>query len=118
MRTLIVAVALTAAAALPAAARADVGVSIGIHQPGFSGQIHFGDVGGYGYGGYYGGYGVRPIVVSDPASTDEMVLQIDQILLGRGLLKVRDNIVFMAGQPIGRPGSTNFVKLHRMGEIW
>jgi pyruvate kinase len=63
-------------------------------------------------------YGVRPIVVSDPASTDEMVLQIDQILLGRGLVKVRDTIVFMAGQPIGRPGSTNFVKLHRMGEIW
>jgi pyruvate kinase len=63
-------------------------------------------------------YGVRPIVVGDPASTDEMVLQIDQILLGRGLLKIRDNIVFMAGQPIGRPGSTNFVKLHRMGEIW
>jgi pyruvate kinase len=63
-------------------------------------------------------YGVRPIVVSDPASTDEMVLQIDQILLGRGLVKLRDSIVFMAGQPIGRPGSTNFVKLHRMGEIW
>ena len=37
---------------------------------------------------------------------------------GKGLVKVRDKIVFMAGQPIGRPGTTNFVKLHRMGETW
>jgi pyruvate kinase len=63
-------------------------------------------------------YGVRPIVVPDPVSTDGMVLQIDQMLLGRGLVRARDTIVFMAGQPIGRPGSTNFVKLHRMGETW
>ena len=63
-------------------------------------------------------YGVRAIVVPDPVSTDAMVLLIDQILLGKGLVKLRDNVVFMAGQPIGRPGTTNFVKLHRMGDIW
>ena len=63
-------------------------------------------------------YGVRPIVVADPLSTDAMVLQLDETLLGRGLVKLRDNIVFMAGQPIGRPGTTNFVKLHRMGDRW
>ncbi|HYP06058.1 MAG TPA: pyruvate kinase [Bryobacteraceae bacterium] len=63
-------------------------------------------------------YGVRSIVVSDPHSTDAMVLLLDETLLGKGLVKVRDNIVFMAGQPIGRPGSTNFVKLHRMGDTW
>ena len=60
-------------------------------------------------------YGVRAIVVPDPVSTDAMVLLIDQTLLGEGLVKLRDNVVFMAGQPIGRPGTTNFVKLHRMG---
>ena len=43
---------------------------------------------------------------------------IDQTLLGKGLVKLRDNVVFMAGQPIGRSGTTNFVKLHRMGDIW
>jgi pyruvate kinase len=63
-------------------------------------------------------YGVRSMVVPDPVSTDAMVLMIDQTLLGKGLVKLRDNVVFMAGQPIGRPGTTNFVKLHRMGEIW
>jgi pyruvate kinase len=63
-------------------------------------------------------YAVRSIVVPDPVSTDEMVRLIDQTLLGKDLVKLRDNVVFMAGQPIGRPGSTNFVKLHRMGDIW
>ena len=58
------------------------------------------------------------MVVPDPVSTDAMVLLIDQTLLGKGLVKLRDNVVFMAGQPIGRPGTTNFVKLHRMGETW
>ena len=63
-------------------------------------------------------YGINALVVPDPLDTDEMVKQLDHILLGKGLLKPRDNVVFMAGQPIGRAGTTNFVKLHRMGELW
>ena len=59
-----------------------------------------------------------PLWSSDPVSTDAMVLLLDETLLGKGLVKERDNIVFMAGQPIGRPGTTNFVKLHRMGDTW
>jgi pyruvate kinase len=47
-----------------------------------------------------------------------MVKVIDHILLGKQLVRPRDNVVFMAGQPIGYPGTTNFVKLHRMGELW
>jgi pyruvate kinase len=63
-------------------------------------------------------YGINPILVPNPADTDEMVKVIDQTLLGRNLVKPRDNVVFVAGQPIGYPGTTNFVKLHRMGELW
>jgi pyruvate kinase len=63
-------------------------------------------------------YGVEPILAPDPANADEMVIQLDQILLGQGLVKPRDSVVFVAGQPIGRAGTTNFVKLHRMGELW
>jgi pyruvate kinase len=63
-------------------------------------------------------YGVFPILVPDPVDTDEMVKLLDRTLLGKGLLKPRDNVVFVAGQPIGRAGTTNFVKLHRMGELW
>jgi pyruvate kinase len=63
-------------------------------------------------------YGIVPMLVPNPADTDEMVKVIDHILLGQSLVKPRDNVVFMAGQPIGHPGTTNFVKLHRMGELW
>ena len=63
-------------------------------------------------------YGVDPVLVPNPVDTDEMVKVIDQTLLGRKLVRPRDNVVFVAGQPIGHPGTTNFVKLHRMGEIW
>ena len=63
-------------------------------------------------------YGVFPLLVPNPTDTDEMVKVIDHTLLGRKLVKPRDNVVFVAGQPIGHPGTTNFVKLHRMGEVW
>jgi pyruvate kinase len=56
--------------------------------------------------------------VPNPENTDEMVKVIDHTLLGQELVKPHDNVVFIAGQPIGHPGSTNFVKLHRMGELW
>jgi pyruvate kinase len=63
-------------------------------------------------------YGVRPVLSPDPTTTDEMVGVMDRMLLERGLVKDRDSVVFIAGQPIGRPGTTNFVKLHRIGELW
>jgi pyruvate kinase len=63
-------------------------------------------------------YGINPMLAPHPADTDEMVKMIDHILLGRKLVRPRDNVVFMAGQPIGQSGSTNFIKLHRMGELW
>jgi pyruvate kinase len=49
-------------------------------------------------------------------STDEMMAQMDRVLLERGFVKPRDSVVFVAGQPIGRPGTTNMMKLHRVGE--
>jgi pyruvate kinase len=63
-------------------------------------------------------YGVRPILSPDPVDTDQMVKLLDNLLLGQKLVNEHDTVVFMAGQPIGRPGTTNFVKLHRMGELW
>jgi pyruvate kinase len=63
-------------------------------------------------------YGIRAILSPDPVDTDQMVKLLDNLLLGQKLVNERDTVVFMAGQPIGRPGTTNFVKLHRMGELW
>jgi pyruvate kinase len=62
-------------------------------------------------------YGVNPVLAPNVLSTDEMLAQMDKTLLDRKALKLRDNVVFVAGQPIGRAGSTNLIKLHRIGEV-
>jgi pyruvate kinase len=62
-------------------------------------------------------YGVFPILAPDVASTDEMLTLSDALLCDRGLVKAGDSVVFVAGQPIGRPGTTNLMKLHRIGEL-
>jgi pyruvate kinase len=61
-------------------------------------------------------YGVLPIVVPNAGSTDGMLVQLDQELQKRGLIKPHDQVVFVSGQPIGEPGSTNMLKLHRAAE--
>jgi pyruvate kinase len=60
-------------------------------------------------------YGVIPVLAPETLSTDEMLGQLDTLLVERGFLKPGDKIVFVAGQPVGRAGSTNLMKLHRVG---
>jgi len=62
-------------------------------------------------------YGVFPVLAPEVASTDEMMAQVDRLLLGSGYLRGGDLVVFVAGQPIGRPGTTNLMKLHQIGEL-
>jgi pyruvate kinase len=61
-------------------------------------------------------YGVAALLAPDVTSTDEMLAQMDQVLLGEGHLKRQDLVVFVAGQPVGRAGTTNLMKVHRLGE--
>jgi pyruvate kinase len=61
-------------------------------------------------------YGVIPMLAPDVSNTDEMMAQMDRILVERGILKKGELVVFVAGQPVGRPGSTNLMKLHRLGD--
>ena len=61
-------------------------------------------------------YGVMPILAPEVTSTDGMLEQIDTFLVQKGLLNAGDKVVFVAGQPIGRAGSTNLMKLHRVAE--
>jgi pyruvate kinase len=60
-------------------------------------------------------YGVVPMLAPDVSNTDEMMAQMDRILVEKGILKKGELVVFVAGQPVGRPGSTNLMKLHRLG---
>ena len=60
-------------------------------------------------------YAVEPVLAADVASTDEMLAQIDRVLTECSYLRPGDTVVFVAGQPVGRPGTTNLMKLHRIG---
>jgi pyruvate kinase len=60
-------------------------------------------------------YAVTPLLAPHVTSTDELLAQMDRILIDRGYLQSGEPVVFMAGQPVGRPGTTNLMKLHRVG---
>ena len=60
-------------------------------------------------------YGVIPVLAPDVSSTDEMLTQMDRVLTEGGHLQKGQLVVFLAGQPVGRPGTTNLMKLHRVG---
>jgi pyruvate kinase len=60
---------------------------------------------------------VRAVIAPDRSFTDEMLQQLDLMLMQNGCLKKGDTVVFVAGQPIDRPGTTNLMKLHRVGEL-
>ena len=60
-------------------------------------------------------YGAIPVLAPDVSSTDEMLAQMDRVLTEGGYLQKGQLVVFLAGQPVGRPGTTNLMKLHRVG---
>ena len=62
-------------------------------------------------------FGVRAVTAPRVASMDEMLQQVDETAMRQGLLKAGDCVAFVAGVPIGRPGTTNTLKLHRTGEF-
>ena len=61
-------------------------------------------------------YGVMPILAPEVTTTDGMLEQVDTLLVQKGLLHVGEKVVFIAGVPIGRSGSTNLMKLHSVAE--
>jgi pyruvate kinase len=60
-------------------------------------------------------YGVRPILSPDAESADEMLNVVDHTLLPSGWLTAGQSIVVVAGQPVGRAGTTNLIKLYCVG---
>lgn len=61
-------------------------------------------------------WGVTSYRVPSVKHTDDMVWQVDQMLRAKGLAKEGDEIVIVAGMPPGKPGSTNSIRMHRIGE--
>jgi pyruvate kinase len=55
-------------------------------------------------------YGLRALVAPQLSNTDEMLAQVDRMLGERKSLKPGDCVVFVAGMPVGRKGTTNLLK--------
>ena len=62
-------------------------------------------------------WGVQPIRVDRVEHTDEMTRQVDHHLLQYDLADTQDMVVICAGSPPGHAGSTNLVKVHRVGDL-
>ena len=60
-------------------------------------------------------WGTETFLVPPVSHTDEMVRQLDRVLLELGRGQVDDRVVVIAGVPPGVPGSTNGMRVHRLG---
>jgi pyruvate kinase len=62
-------------------------------------------------------YGVNAILLGELASIQEMLQTGVQRLLAEERLRRDDTIILVAGEPIGVPGTTNLMKIYRVGEM-
>jgi pyruvate kinase len=61
-------------------------------------------------------WGTETFLVPKVDSTDQMVRQVDQAMLSIGRYQSGDLVVIVAGSPPGTVGSTNLIRVHRLGE--
>ncbi len=61
-------------------------------------------------------WGVETFMMNDVQHTDEMVHQVDEALLAIARVQEGDHVVIIGGTPPGIPGSTNALRIHRMGD--
>ncbi len=59
-------------------------------------------------------YGVDAIIAPASTSTDRMLKEMERCLITTGRVKPGDSVVFVAGQPVNQPGTTNILNLHRV----
>ncbi|MCH4249655.1 MAG: pyruvate kinase [Microbacteriaceae bacterium] len=61
-------------------------------------------------------WGVRSVIVPFLQTTDEIVLSVDTYLIDSGLAEVGDIVIVVLGSPPGIPGSTNDLRVLRVGD--
>ncbi|RCW43195.1 pyruvate kinase [Halopolyspora algeriensis] len=61
-------------------------------------------------------WGTETFLVPSVDTTDRMVRQVDQAMLSIGRSQSGDMVVIVAGSPPGTVGSTNLIRVHRLGE--
>jgi pyruvate kinase len=61
-------------------------------------------------------WGIETFLVESVNHTDEMVRQVDRNLVDLNRCSAGDTVVIVAGSPPGIPGSTNALRIHRIGD--
>lgn len=61
-------------------------------------------------------WGVIPLIVSEFTTIDDMLRVVVRAAADKGLVKLGDRIIIIAGVPFGVTGQTNFMKIHNVGE--
>jgi pyruvate kinase len=61
-------------------------------------------------------WGTTTHIVPQVDSTDRMIQQVDHAMLEMGRYQKGDLVVIVAGSPPGTVGSTNLIRVHRLGE--
>jgi pyruvate kinase len=61
-------------------------------------------------------WGVTSRLIRKVETTDEMVEEIETTLLGDGTVRAGDVLVIISGSPMWVTGTTNLMKVHRVGE--
>ena len=61
-------------------------------------------------------WGIETFLVPMARHTDQMALQVDRSLLAEGRAQEGDLVILVAGSPPGIPGSTNALRVHKMGD--
>jgi pyruvate kinase len=61
-------------------------------------------------------WGIESFLVERVTHTDAMYHQVDEVLLREGLAEVGDKVVVISGSPPGISGSTNDLRVHRVGD--
>jgi pyruvate kinase len=60
-------------------------------------------------------WGITSFLVDPVQHTDEMFIEVDEQLLGSGLVSKGDKVVVISGSPPGIAGSTNDLRVHVVG---
>ncbi|MDQ2799356.1 MAG: pyruvate kinase [Armatimonadota bacterium] len=61
-------------------------------------------------------WGVHPTLVAVPPDSDTMMQDCIDSAEQSGIVRDKDIVVITGGVPVGRTGSTNFIKIHRIGQ--
>lgn len=61
-------------------------------------------------------WGVQSLLMPPPTSVDSLLIESTAVAAQSGYLELGDLFVLTSGTPLGKPGSTNLIKVHYLGE--